>query len=655
MSNQSYDSSYDCSTNFHQYPTSLPNQSSLKESIFHESNEDNNGDTKSTISSGQQKHGLIKKLLNRTHSNNINHITSSNSSSEKLKILELRSHRRPQQATDALQKVMGNVHHANPSYGAGVGGGVPHSPDGNVTNKVTKNVTNTKSHNKQLVIHSHPANQQTSSSNDDHLSSCGKTNPQSINSSHTVTTTPSNNNNVINGVINNPSNPTTTNETIVQLQEMIAHLKAVVNAKDQRIQELERDKDKLRSVLHQQLTSSWDDSTVSSPVEGLKVIHEDLPSINETNVNNNINDDKRNDDESHSPSSSSSTPAGSPPVTDVTTPPPAAALLLRKRLGVSGESMKCAQELVYHDKDANHSNNSVAFITRDGPCKHANIMNCMFKNLDAVQLQEVVSCMHEQTVPANCYIIREGDDGGHLYVGEEGEFEVSKGGKRLYIMGAGRCFGELALLYNCKRTASVKAVTDARVWVLERACFQAIMMKTGLERIEERKAFLRSMNFVEFISLSLIAIILCYTYIKVRVTISSPQNGSTETKETEIRQLTKGEYFGEKALLGEGRRTANVYAVGPGGVEVLCLYRKDFLELIGDIQELKNKEYADEETRLLGHSSFSQESSTVSISTKDTGKLDLTSTKSQDELHTKFGLINQPLLPASLSLQPKIQ
>ncbi|VDO62931.1 unnamed protein product [Schistosoma curassoni] len=82
--------------------------------------------------------------------------------------------------------------------------------------------------------------------------------------------------------------------------------------------------------------------------------------------------------------------------------------------------------------------------------------NDLIKNLDAVQLQEVVSCMHEQTVPANCYIIREGDDGGHLYVGEEGEFEVSKGGKRLYIMGAGRCFGELALLYNCKRTASVK-------------------------------------------------------------------------------------------------------------------------------------------------------------------------------------------------------
>lgn len=44
--------------------------------------------------------------------------------------------------------------------------------------------------------------------------------------------------------------------------------------------------------------------------------------------------------------------------------------------------------------------------------------------------------------------------------------------------------------------------------------------------------------------------------------------------EVEIRKMAKGEYFGEKALLGEGRRTANIYAVSPEGVELLCLYRK---------------------------------------------------------------------------------
>ncbi|VEL11330.1 unnamed protein product, partial [Protopolystoma xenopodis] len=40
-----------------------------------------------------------------------------------------------------------------------------------------------------------------------------------------------------------------------------------------------------------------------------------------------------------------------------------------------------------------------------------------------------------------------------------------------------------------------------------------------------------------------------------------------------IREMGRGEYFGEKALLGQCRRTANVYALGPGGVELFCLYR----------------------------------------------------------------------------------
>nr|CAH8863492.1 unnamed protein product [Trichobilharzia regenti]CAH8863494.1 unnamed protein product [Trichobilharzia regenti] len=557
----------------------------------------------------------------------------------------------------------------------------------------------TKSHHKQLT-QNHPTNPHSSGHH-----TTPKQNP----------TTTTINSNIVNGSVNPMSStmlpPTKSSEhetttTIVQLQETIAHLKSVIRAKDQRIQELERDKDKLRSVLHQQLTNSWEESNLSPSADNSKVTREDLlpisedastetatstsataaaPTTNTTTTTITISanattvtadtgdhNNKKDQDESHSPSSStsSSTAAGSPslPNTEVTTPPPAAAILLRKRLGVSGESMKCAQELVYHDKDA-HSRRQIREALRS---------NDLIKNLDAVQLQEVVSCMHEQTVAANCYIIREGDDGGHLYVGAEGEFEVSKGGKRLYVMGAGRCFGELALLYNCKRTASVKAVTAARVWVLERACFQTIMMKTGLERIEERKAFLRSVPLLKDLSPNRILRIadaleaqyhsagdciirqgeLADSFFliqsgKVRVTISSSQSGPMENKETEIRQLVKGEYFGEKALLGEGRRTANVYAVGPGGVEVLCLYRKDFLELIGDIQELKNKEYADEETRLLSHGSLSKNLSSGSDIKDSTKMLDLASTtKSQDGLHATTG---KSLLPASLALTPKIQ
>ncbi|CAH8586662.1 unnamed protein product [Dicrocoelium dendriticum] len=201
----------------------------------------------------------------------------------------------------------------------------------------------------------------------------------------------------------------------------------------------------------------------------------------------------------------------------------------------------------------------------------------------------------------------------------EGQYEVSKCGKRIHVMPPGRCFGELALLYNCKRTASVKALVPSRVWVLERACFQAIMMQTGLKRIEERKAFLRSVPLLKDMPSQQILRIadaleaqyhapgeciirqgeLADSFFIIQsgvvsVTITSTAPDTSEGEQQEIRQLSKGEYFGEKALLEEGRRTASVYALGPDGVEVLCLYRKDFLELIGDMQELKTKSYVED-------------------------------------------------------------
>ena len=58
-------------------------------------------------------------------------------------------------------------------------------------------------------------------------------------------------------------------------------------------------------------------------------------------------------------------------------------------------------------------------------------------------------------------------------------------------MGEGQVFGELAILYNCTRTASVRADSDAAVWALDRRVFQAIMKKTGQDRRNENLAFLK--------------------------------------------------------------------------------------------------------------------------------------------------------------------
>ena len=49
----------------------------------------------------------------------------------------------------------------------------------------------------------------------------------------------------------------------------------------------------------------------------------------------------------------------------------------------------------------------------------------------------------------------------------EGKVEVSKGGQKLCNMTPGKVFGELAILYNCTRTASIKGNTFSWILTLE--------------------------------------------------------------------------------------------------------------------------------------------------------------------------------------------
>ena len=74
--------------------------------------------------------------------------------------------------------------------------------------------------------------------------------------------------------------------------------------------------------------------------------------------------------------------------------------------------------------------------------------------------QEIVDCMYPMEYAKGSLIIKEGDIGSIMYVMEEGKVEVSREGKFLSVMTAGRLFGELAILYNCQRTASIKGELD---------------------------------------------------------------------------------------------------------------------------------------------------------------------------------------------------
>lgn len=156
------------------------------------------------------------------------------------------------------------------------------------------------------------------------------------------------------------------------------------------------------------------------------------------------------------------------------------------------------------------------------------------------------------------------------------------------------------------------------------------MMRTGLQRIEENISFLRSVPLLQHLSRTLLAKIADVLEVEfypagayvirqgasgdtfflisqgnVKVTqrrapiANNPPsaNAAAAIEEEEIRTLGRGDYFGERALIKEDKRTANIIAMAPG-VECLTLDRKSFSQLIGDLCELREKDYGDE-TRVL--------------------------------------------------------
>jgi CRP/FNR family cyclic AMP-dependent transcriptional regulator len=88
----------------------------------------------------------------------------------------------------------------------------------------------------------------------------------------------------------------------------------------------------------------------------------------------------------------------------------------------------------------------------------------LFAGLGRRQLKKLAGRSKERTVPAGTIPVQEGKMSGvGFFVVVEGQAAVSVGGKDVATLGPGSHFGELALISEAERTATVTATTELRL------------------------------------------------------------------------------------------------------------------------------------------------------------------------------------------------
>ncbi|MFO7029822.1 cyclic nucleotide-binding protein [Limnospira fusiformis CCALA 023] len=101
----------------------------------------------------------------------------------------------------------------------------------------------------------------------------------------------------------------------------------------------------------------------------------------------------------------------------------------------------------------------------------------LFKNADPACIEALVVKLKPRILPPNDYIIREEQLGHEMYFIQRGEVQAfsEKTGKVYRIMSAGSFFGEIALVYSTRRTASVKTLSYCELFVLLKEDFDSVL------------------------------------------------------------------------------------------------------------------------------------------------------------------------------------
>ena len=242
--------------------------------------------------------------------------------------------------------------------------------------------------------------------------------------------------------------------------------------------------------------------------------------------------------------------------------------------------------------------------------------NFLFKQLDEEQYKQVIDAIGEKKVKSGEVVIKQGDVGDFFYIVDDGSLSVyvksaaagagddGKYGKKVTSYAAGGSFGELALMYNAPRAATVIADKDSSLWALDRVTFRHILMNSTFRKRKMYDTFLSEVSILkslESYERSKIADALeSCVFEDGQVVIKQGDVGETfyiieqgealakqkddHGKEHDLPSMKKGDYFGELALVLNKPRAATIIAKGK--LKCVSLNKQAFDRLLGPALEI---------------------------------------------------------------------
>jgi cGMP-dependent protein kinase len=222
------------------------------------------------------------------------------------------------------------------------------------------------------------------------------------------------------------------------------------------------------------------------------------------------------------------------------------------------------------------------------------ILLAIFENFIVFFSENIVPKMFYCEVEPEQFIFQQGDNASSYFIVDHGSLNIIINNEIKRTVKDGEGFGELALLFNAPRSASVKALEHCGLWGIDRNTFRKAVEEMSSKQCKENRKFMENVNFFQNLTIeqkdSIASVLTTQKFKKGEFIVAEGDPASSFyviksgevavlKGEKEIRKMVKGDSFGEQALYYNTVRSCSVRA--DGEVRCLALGREVLTKILG--------------------------------------------------------------------------